>query len=153
LSLYALNIELAGIRDAVTEPALGEIRLQWWLDSIDAIYAGATSPQPVIQELAAAIEYAELPNSAFRNMILARRFDIYDDPMPTLNDLEGYLGDTASALIQLAAMILDGDDAKSCGEVSGLAGVAMGVSGILRSLPLDRARGRCFVPAEMLVAA
>ena len=35
-------------------------------------------------------------------------FDLYDDPMPSLNDLEGYAGETSSALIQLAAIVLAG---------------------------------------------
>ena len=38
-------------------------------------------------------------------------FDLYDDPMPTLNDLEGYCGETSSALIRLASLVLaDGGD-------------------------------------------
>ena len=42
-----------------------------------------------------------------QNYLDARIFDLYDDPMPTRNDLEGYSGETASALIQLAAIVLD----------------------------------------------
>ena len=52
-----------------------------------------------------------LPLAAFDNLLEARIFDLYDDPMPTLNDLEGYAGETASALIQLGAMILAGGQA------------------------------------------
>jgi phytoene synthase len=62
-------------------------------------------------------------------MIEARRFDLFDDPMPDLNTLEGYLGETASALIQMSALVLAGYDALECAEVSGLAGVASGVAG------------------------
>ena len=36
LALYAFNAEIAGIRDRVSEPMPGEIRLQWWRDMIDA---------------------------------------------------------------------------------------------------------------------
>ena len=43
---------------------------------------------------------------AFDRLLDARVFDLYDDPMPSLNDLEGYAGDTESALIQLGAIIL-----------------------------------------------
>ena len=43
----------------------------------------------------------------FDDYLEARIFDLYDDPMPTRADLEGYCGETASALIQLAAMVLD----------------------------------------------
>ena len=34
LALYAFNIEIARVRETVSEAALGEIRLQWWRDAI-----------------------------------------------------------------------------------------------------------------------
>ena len=33
-ALHAFNAEVARVRDAVSEPTLGEIRLQWWRDAI-----------------------------------------------------------------------------------------------------------------------
>jgi len=150
LALYAFNIEIARIRETVSEAALGEIRLQWWLDAVEGIYSGEPQGHPVIEALAPAIEQAQLPRHALLNMVEARRFDLYDDPMPSLQQLEGYLGETSSMLIQLAAMILDKGQAEQLAEVSGLAGVAMGITGLLRSLPLHRSRGQCFVPADFL---
>jgi phytoene synthase len=150
LALYAFNIEIARIRETVSEAALGEIRLHWWQDAIEGIYAGNSQGHPVIEALAPPIELAMLPKQALLDMVEARRFDLYDDPMPSLQQLEGYLGETSSMLIQLAVMILDGPRAERLGEVSGLAGVAMGIAGLLRSLPLHRARGQCFVPADLL---
>ena len=47
----------------------------------------------------------------FDNYLEARIFDLYDDPMPSRTELEGYCGETASALIQLAALMLDPDAA------------------------------------------
>ncbi|QIG51266.1 phytoene/squalene synthase family protein [Nordella sp. HKS 07] len=151
LALYAFNIEIARIRETVSEAALGEIRLQWWTDAVEALYAGEKEGHPVIEALAPVITEAGLPKHALINMIEARRFDLYDDPMPSLQQLEGYLGETSSMLIQLSAMILDKNRAQRLGDISGLAGVAMGITGLLRSLPLQRKRGQCYVPAEMLV--
>ena len=150
LALYAFNIEIARIRETVSETALGEIRLQWWLDAIEGLYAGNPQGHPVIEALAPAIEQAQLPKQALLHMVEARRFDLYDDPMPTLQQLEGYLGETSSMLIQLAAMILDKPQAQRLAEISGLASVAMGIAGLMRSLPLHRTRGQCFVPVELL---
>jgi 15-cis-phytoene synthase len=150
LALYAFNIELARIRDAVSEPALGEIRLQWWLDAIASTYLGDAPGHPVLEALAGAIEQGSLPKASFLDMIEARRFDLYDDPMPTTGDLEGYLGETQAALIQMSALVIDRTGAQVTAEVAGLAGVAMGVASLLRSLPRDRARGQCYVPAALL---
>ncbi|HEY4547783.1 MAG TPA: squalene/phytoene synthase family protein, partial [Pedomonas sp.] len=41
-ALYAFNYEVAKTREAVTEKTLGRIRLEWWRETIDGIYAGAT---------------------------------------------------------------------------------------------------------------
>lgn len=150
LALYAFNIEIARIRETVSEAMLGEIKLKWWHDAIDGVYAGKSEGHPVIEALAPAITAADLPKQAFVNMIEARQFDLYDDPMPSLGALEGYLGETSSMLIQLAAMILAKGEARALADVSGLAGVAMGMTGLLRSLPLARARGQCFIPKDML---
>ncbi len=150
LALYAFNVELARVREMVSEPQLGEMRLTWWRDVIDSIYAGETPTHPVAQELAPAIASGGLPHSGLANMIEARRGDLYDDPMPTLGDLEGYLGETASALIQMAALVLAGGEGARAAPAAGLAGVAQGITGLLRSLPLHRARGQCFLPGDIL---
>jgi phytoene synthase len=150
LALYAFNVELSRIRETVTDPTIGEIRLHWWLDAIGGIFAGEVAAHPVIEALAPAIERGALPEHSFRNMIEARRFDLFDDPMPTLNDLEGYLGETASALIQMAAFVLDPANAASSAHAAGLAGVAMGIVGQLRLVPITRARGQCYVPNDLL---
>ncbi|CAN5162374.1 phytoene/squalene synthase family protein [soil metagenome] len=149
-ALYAFNIELTRIRESVSEPSLGEIRLQWWNDAITGAASRTGHGHPVVRDLSHAIQAFDLPRQTFINMIEARRFDLYVDPMPSLNDLEGYLGETSSALIQLAGLILDPAEAMQRTEASGFAGVAMGLTGLLRSLPLHRARGQCYVPRDML---
>lgn len=150
MALYAFNIEIARIREMVSEPKLGEIRLAWWRDTIAGLYAGTPSEHPVAQALAPAIEAAALPERPFLALIEGHQFDLYDDPMPTMGDLEGYLGETSSAIVQLAAMILAGSQARTLAEAAGLAGVAYGLAGLLRSLPVQRSRGQCYVPKDML---
>jgi phytoene synthase len=151
LSLYAFNVEIARIRDAVREPLPGEIRLQWWRDAI-AAPAGDHSGNPVADALRATIGEHDLPVAAFDAMIEARIFDLYDDPMPDRTTLEGYCGETAGALIQFAALVLDRDAAIAHAALAGHAGCAQAIAGLLRLLPLHRARGQCYVPADILSA-
>jgi 15-cis-phytoene synthase len=152
LALYAFNAEITRARDVVSEPAIGEIRMQWWLDALDGIYNGDKQDHPVAIALARAIEVGDLPQHALRNLVTAHIFDFYADPMPTLVDLEGYLGETSAALIQMAALILARGEALENAEASGLAGVAYGLVGLLRSLPLHRSRQQCFLPLDILTA-
>ncbi|TIL84863.1 MAG: phytoene/squalene synthase family protein, partial [Mesorhizobium sp.] len=102
-SLYAFNAEISGIRDRIRDALPGEVRLQWWRDVIAAEDAGVGTGHPVADALKATISAHHLPKPAFENMLEARIFDLYDDPMPSRTDLEGYCGETAAALIQLAA--------------------------------------------------
>lgn len=152
MALYAFNAELARLRDGLREPMAGELRLQWWLDAINGGTSTETAGHPVADRLRQAIEQYRLPVSALVGMIEARRFDLYDDPMPDRNHLEGYCGETAGALIQLASIILDPDAAAEHGADAGHAGCAQAIAGLLALLPRHRARGQCYIPADILAA-
>lgn len=103
--------------------------------------------------LSQVIDRHGLPRSAFDRYLEARIFDLYDDPMPSRGDLEGYCGETVSAIIQLAALVLEPEAAPAFASAAGHAGCAQGIAGMLRLLPLHRSRGQCFVPADILAAA
>lgn len=152
-ALYAFNVETARIRDAVSEPMPGEIRLQWWKDAADGEGGDAARSNPVVAALASAIDRHGLPRDALGRMCEARIFDLYDDPMPDRGSLEGYCGETASTLIQLAAVILDAEAARSSSDAAGHAGVAQAIAGLLRLLPLHRRRGQLYIPADLLAVA
>ncbi len=149
-ALYAFNVEIASVRDRVREPLPGEIRLQWWRDAI-----AGDEPQgnPLAEALLGAIRRYNLPKKPFDDYLEARIFDLYDDPMPDRAALEGYCGETASALIQLAALVLDPEAAPAVAEAAGHGGCAQAIAGVLRLLPQHRARGQCFVPRDILAAA
>ena len=153
LALYAFNAEISGIRDRISQPLPGEIRLQWWRDVIAARDASAGAGHPVAEALIEAIERRSLPREAFQNYLDARIFDLFDDPMPTRGDLEGYCGETAAALILLSSIVLDPEAAADSAELAGHAGCALMMTGLLRLLPLHRRRGQCYVPRDLLAAA
>ena len=152
MTLYLFNAEIAAIRDRAREALPGEVRLQWWRDVLTGGPAMAAG-HPLASALTGVIERFHLPLSTFGNYLEARIFDLYDDPMPTRNDLEGYCGETASAIIQLAALILEPEAAPDATEAAGHAGCAQAIAGLLRLLPMHRARGQCFVPADILAAS
>ena len=52
-SLYAFNLELARVRELVSEPMLGEVRMQWWKDLLDGETHGDASGHPVAGGVAA----------------------------------------------------------------------------------------------------
>ena len=81
-ALYAFNAELARIRETVSEPMLGEIRLQWWHDTLSAIEAKQTVDHPVAQAFSVVVQQFGLPLEHFENFIEAWRNDLYADQFP-----------------------------------------------------------------------
>ncbi|MEO8669296.1 MAG: phytoene/squalene synthase family protein [Bauldia sp.] len=148
-ALHAFNAEVARVRDVISEPMPGEIRLQWWRDVLSG---GEGGGHPVANVLNQTIKALALPLAAFDNLLKARIFDLYNDPMPSLNDLEGYAGETSSVLIQLGALTLAGGHDEGTADVAGHAGVAYALAGLMRALPLHASRGQMYLPRDMMAA-
>ncbi|WP_262983172.1 squalene/phytoene synthase family protein [Paracoccus mutanolyticus] len=54
LTLYALNLELARAPLASAEPLIAEMRLQWWIERLEEIGAGAVPSHELLGPLAGA---------------------------------------------------------------------------------------------------
>ena len=121
-ALYAFYAEIARVRDVVREALPGEIRLQWWRDLLEGKPDGEAAANPLAAGLLACIAEHRLPIAVLTDMIEARIFDLYNDPMESRPALEGYAGETASALIQLASLVLDPQKAPQSAVAAGHAG-------------------------------
>ena len=151
-ALYAFNVDVAAIRERVSGPQPGEIRLQWWNDALTGQGHGAVRQNPLADALLDTIERYGLPVGTFQRLIGARRFDLYDDPMPDLETFEGYAGETASTLFQLSAMVLNGGQPVEPGDAAGHLGVAQAMIGHLRAFGYVSAQGRIMLPWSILEA-
>jgi phytoene synthase len=106
-ALYAFNYEIARVRESVTTPMLGQIRLQWWREVIDAAYAGAPARQHLVAVPLSALICEHSPSrELFDRLIDAREQDLADEPPATMADLEAYAAATSAPLIRLALQIL-----------------------------------------------
>ncbi|ODT76123.1 MAG: hypothetical protein ABS76_32245 [Pelagibacterium sp. SCN 64-44] len=151
-ALYAFNADIAGIRERVSGPTPGEIRLQWWSDALAGEEHGAVRQNPLADALLGTMERYSIPAGTLLRLIAARRFDLYDDPMPDLESFEGYAGETVSTLYQLAAMVLNGGEAVETGDAAGHLGVAHAMIGHLRAFGLVSSQGRIMLPWTVFAA-
>ena len=149
-ALAAFGIEVARIRDLVSDPAPGEIRLQWWVDAIEGETRGDVHAHPIADALIDTISRFRLPRRALTDLLEARRFDLYDDPMPDLEALEAWCGHTASVPIRLASLVLADGEEPGGADCAGYAGVALGLAGVLRSFARHAGQGRMYVPVDVL---
>jgi phytoene synthase len=145
-ALYAFNVEVAHVRDRAREAAPGEIRLQWWREVLQGERHGEAMASPVAASLLNAIEQYRLPVNAMLSLLDACRFDLYDEPMDTIAQLEDYALKTVSALIALAAQILGIDVAMAARP----AGIAYAFTHVLAALPVHAARQQLYLPVELL---
>jgi phytoene synthase len=149
-ALYAFDGEIAHVRDRISLPLPGEVRLQWWRDILTGVGTGDAAAAPIASGLLAVVQRYALPVPALLDLIDTRTFDLYDDPMATLAALDDYAAGTSVAIVRLAARILNdgsdpGQEALACH-----AGTAATITAMLQRLPLHSARGQRYVPDDLL---
>jgi 15-cis-phytoene synthase len=145
-ALYAFDIEVGRVRDLAREAMPGEIRLQWWREVLQGQRNAEAKASPVAAAFLNTVEMYRLPVGEMLDLIEARRFDLYNEPMPTVAQLEDYAAKTSSAVIGTAARIL-GVDAV---EAAWPAGIAYAMASLLAALPKHAARGQLYLPVQLL---
>lgn len=149
-ALYAFNLEIAATRERVSEALLGRIRLQWWRDTLDGIFAGTVRNHAVAEEIAHAVEAFGLARSGFDRMIDGRMFDLEDEPPEDANALSNYVSATSGALTRLAMDICGHRDR---GEDAETVGLYWGLTGLLRASPHHARQNRVYLPKDILRSA
>ncbi len=149
-ALIAFNVELARIAEQVSEPQLGEIRLQWWRDALPRAMAGETISHPVVDAVGRAASERALSKHLLDALVDAREFDVSVKIMPDMAALETYLDATAGGLFRLAAELLEGRVDEATSSAAQSAGLAYGLTGLMRALPLHVRRGRIDLPSDLL---
>jgi phytoene synthase len=149
LSVYAFNVEISRVREQVSQPLPGEMRLQWWTDMLEGAGHGGVEGNPVAAELLQTIGEFRLPVASLSRLIEEHQFDLYNDPMPSMAALEGYITDTSAALFSLGARIAAPPSA-AFDHLARHAGLAQGIAQVIGALPRDAARRQLFVPLQLL---
>jgi phytoene synthase len=152
-ALYAFNHEIARVRERVTEPTLGRIRLEWWRETIAVAYEdGPVRRHDVVEALSDAIRTQRPTREHFDRLIDARERDL-DDAAPTsLAALEDYAEAVSGRLVYLALEMLGvGDPAAR--QAGFHVGIAYGLVGLLRAMPYRAQASRRLVPAGVAAAA
>jgi 15-cis-phytoene synthase len=152
-ALHAFALEVGGVRAAVKDPALGEIRLQWWREVVGGGRQEEARGNPIAAALSKTVVDNSLPIAALTALIDARAADLYDDAPPDWIALEGYCGETQSSLIRLAGIILARGQDPGAADAAGHAGVAWGITAALRAFPWHARRGQLFLPQPLMAAA
>jgi NADH dehydrogenase [ubiquinone] 1 alpha subcomplex assembly factor 6 len=149
-ALYAFNCEIARVRERVTQPTLGHMRLEWWREAVAAAFDGGPVRRHVVVEpLTVAIRDHRPTRAHFDRLINARESDLDDEPPASLEALEDYAEGTSARLVYLALEILGARDPPA--TAAGFhVGIAYALAGLLRAMPHLARTGRRFIPTDII---
>jgi phytoene synthase len=137
----------------VTEPMLGRIRLQWWRESLEAIYdGGPVRPHEIVTPLADLIRTRGLSRRHFDRLLDAREQDLAPEPPATMAALDAYAEGTAGRLVVLALEALE-VRSEAAQQAALALGTFYGLTGLLRSVPFHARAKRLYLAADLMAEA
>ncbi|TDH68180.1 hypothetical protein CCR75_004467 [Bremia lactucae] len=157
-SIRALNAEVATIKDSTfSNLVMGRIRMQWWRERIFNLYdysvkegnSRPTQSTALLRGLDKAIHEHNLTRRWFERLLDARDLDLNREEVLSMQELKTYAEQTASSLLYLTLECLGvRDETADC--VAEHAGVAIGLTTLLRGTPYHSLRKETYLPQALL---
>jgi phytoene synthase len=155
-AVLAFNTEIAKSREVVNEALLGEIRLQWWRDTIGHIYNNLdheVKDHVVATELSKTIKKYSLSRDLFKELIDARSRDMIDEPPFDEAEFRAYAIGTSAVLSRLMIEILSPSNvcvSANMHKATEHVGVAWAFTGILRASAILAKYKRVCIPQSLM---
>ncbi|MEZ5647710.1 MAG: phytoene/squalene synthase family protein [Alphaproteobacteria bacterium] len=150
IALHAFNDTISRIPETVSEPLLGQIRMQWWWDAINSLYKGGRPvAQPIVEALSYTVKRYALDRESFERMLVAREKDVAQWQAETLQDLETYAEATSGELLALSFAVL-GEKNQDALQVGRTIGTAYALIGLVRSIGFHARQGRFLMPRDLV---
>ena len=145
LALYAFNLELARTAETVSEPMLGQIRLQWWREAVAEIGGGRPRRHPVVLALADLHRRHPLDIAEMNRLIDAREADLTPEPFADEAGFLAYAEATSAPLVRLALNTLGAPI-----QYDRSVGLSYAIAGLVRALPFWARERRLAAPLALL---
>ncbi|XP_049336556.1 NADH dehydrogenase (ubiquinone) complex I, assembly factor 6 isoform X1 [Astyanax mexicanus] len=148
LALKAFNVELAQVKDSVSQKTIGLMRMQFWKTVVEDIYRDDPPVQPVSVELWRAVRKHTLTRRWLLRIIAEREKDMEDRAYRNLQELESYAENTQSSLLYLQLETLGVKNVHADHAASHI-GKAHGIVTCLRATPYHSQRRRVYLPMDI----
>ncbi|MBU2583617.1 MAG: squalene/phytoene synthase family protein [Alphaproteobacteria bacterium] len=161
IALAAFAGEIERVPLIVSEPALGEIRLKWWLDWLDGLGEETSTGNPVADVFGHVVIRRGLSRALIGGIIDARGQELYGAPFDGQADCEAFISNTEGGVVQLAAKLAtmstgtaanvqEGQSGSADGAAEALMAYGMAYGGVRQILrvPLLAQRGRWGLPTS-----
>ncbi|XP_051576429.1 NADH dehydrogenase (ubiquinone) complex I, assembly factor 6-like isoform X2 [Myxocyprinus asiaticus] len=148
LALRAFNVELAQIKDSVSQKTIGLMRMQFWKRAVEDVYRDDPPAQPVSAELWRAVRRHTLTKRWMLRIISEREKDMEDRAYRNLQELEAYGENTQSSLLYLLLETLGVKNVHADHAASHI-GKAQGILTCLRATPYNSSRRKVYLPMDI----
>ena len=149
-AVRALSSEISGVRDSVSEKTLGQVRLQFWRDTIEGLYSDNVPQHPVAIQLYRTIKQNNISKQLLFNLISSRQHFLSDKPFNSLDEVDKYGEEAFSSVYLILLEVLQNKNGHIKHAVTQL-GKCEGLLTLLRGLPHNAAKRRCYLPTQLLV--
>uniref|UniRef100_K7FPV3 NADH:ubiquinone oxidoreductase complex assembly factor 6 n=1 Tax=Pelodiscus sinensis TaxID=13735 RepID=K7FPV3_PELSI len=151
-ALRAFNVELAQIKDSITQKTIGLMRMQFWRKAVEDMYCDNPPHQPVAIELWKAIKRHNLTKRWLLKIIDEREKNLDDRAYRNMEELETYAENTHSALLYLTLEMLDtGIRDIHADHAASHIGKAQGIVTCLRATLYHSKRQKVFLPMDICI--
>lgn len=150
LALRAFNVELAQVKDSVSQKTIGLMRMQFWKTAIEEIYHDEPPNQPVSAELWRAVRKHYLTKRWLQRVVSEREKGLEERAYRNLQELESYSENTQSSLLYLLLETLGLKDVHADHAASHI-GKAHGIVTCLRATPYHSGRRRVYLPMDICI--
>lgn len=149
IAIRAFNISVAQVQDNVSKDLIGQMRMKFWYDTLEAVYLNSPPAQLVAVQLHKAIQRHNLSKRWFKRLVSSRETLLTTKTFETLSDVENYAENSVSPVLYLTLeslniRTLDGDHAASH------VGRAQGIVTFIRAIPYNAQKQRVYVPLDLL---
>ncbi|XP_043835667.1 NADH dehydrogenase (ubiquinone) complex I, assembly factor 6 isoform X1 [Dromiciops gliroides] len=147
-ALRAFNVELAQVKDSVSQKTIGQMRMQFWKKAVEDMYSDNPPHQPVAIELWKAVKRHNLTKRWLMKIIDEREKNLDDKVYRNIQELETYAENTQSSLLYLTLEVLGIRDLHADHAASHI-GKAQGIVTCLRATPYHISRRKVFLPMDI----
>ncbi|MED6283486.1 NADH dehydrogenase (ubiquinone) complex I, assembly factor 6 [Characodon lateralis] len=148
LALRAFNVELAQVKDSVSQKTIGLMRMQFWKTTIDEIYRDDPPNQPISTELWRAVRTHGLTKRWLTRIVTEREKDLDDRAYRNIQELEKYSENAQSSLLYLLLECLGVKNVHADHAASHI-GKAQGIVTCLRATPHHSSRRKVYLPMDI----
>jgi len=152
-ALYDFDLEISRVRDTVSDPMVGQLRLKWWYDAVAAMKSGPPPRHAVAEALYTAVQTHGLDVDALLRLIEAHAEDLTPVQPENLDGLAAYAEATTGVVAAMALEILGAGGSEAAQRTASDIAVAAACVRLMRALPQHARRGWVYLPKDLCAAA